>query len=316
MSGHENDAVSPVSGSIFPPLPIEEWEDTKNTFHIYMQIVGKIRLALFPKKNHWWHVTLYLSPRGITTRPIPYRDIIFEIEFDLIDHVLVVKSSDGRVESFDIRELSVSRFYKNLMSSLSDLGIDVSIKPYPYDLPFSKIPFESDETHSAYDGEYVGRFWRILLNVNSVFEEFSGGFTGKSTPVHLFWHHADLALTRFSGIPAPAMDGGTAADREAYSHEVISFGFWAGDENVREPAFYSYAYPEPAGLAEEPLLPEGAYWNTDGGSSMALYMYNDMRKSDDPKRSLLEFLESAYRAGAKRANWEIEKLELRTGNTR
>ncbi len=312
MAKKDNNTESPVSESIFPPLPIEEWEDAKNTFHIFMQIVGKIRLTLFPKKNHWWHVTLYLSPRGITTRPIPHGDIIFEIEFDLIDHELHIKSSDGRIESFGIEGLTVSEFYANLLSSLFGLGIDVSIRPFPYDLPFSKIPFQSDDQHSAYDAEYVNRFWRILLNVNSVFEEFRGRFIGKSTPVHLFWHHADLALTRFSGRPAPPMNGGTAADREAYSHEVISFGFWAGDENVREPAFYSYTYPEPEDLADEPLHPEGAYWNTDGGNSMALYMYNDMRKSDDPKRSLLEFLESAYRAGAKKANWEIEKLELRT----
>lgn len=307
----ENNKENRLSQLIFPPLPLEQWEDSKNTLHIYLQIIGKVRLTLFPKMNHWWHVTLYLSPRGITTRPIPYGNIIFEIELDLIDHRLIIKSSSGSVEYFDIKEMPVSEFYQKIFSSLSKLGIEVSIRALPYDVPFSATPFESDHGHSAYDGEYVNRFWRILVGVNSVFEEFRGRFIGKSTPVHLFWHHADLALTRFSGRPAPMLEGGTAADREAYSHEVISFGFWAGDENVREPAFYSYTYPEPEGLASEPLSPEGAYWNTEGGSSMALFMYNDMRKSENPKQALLEFLESAYRAGATSAGWDMESLKLK-----
>lgn len=301
-----------VSDLVFPSLPLEKWEDTKNTLHLYFQIVGKIRLALFPRMNHLWHVTLYLSPRGITTRPIPYGNIIFEIEFDFIDHRLIIRTSTGSVKSFELNSLPVSDFYKRLFSSLSELGIRVSIKGEPYDVPFSEKPFEIDQGHSSYDREYVHRYWTILFRVNSVFEEFRGRFIGKSTPVHLFWHHADLALTRFSGRPAPVMEGGTAADREAYSHEVISFGFWAGDENVREPAFYSYTYPEPENLSGRALRPKEAVWNTAGGSSMALYMYNDMRKSENPKSALLEFLESAYLAGAGLADWSVEDFELKS----
>ena len=296
---------------LFPPLPIEEWEDTKNTLHLFFQIVGKIRLSLFPKTNHWWHVTLYLSTRGMTTRPIPTENIVFEIEFDFIDHLLVVKTSEGRVESFSLENLSVSEFYNKLTSVLGNLGIGYSIKAEPYDVPFSKTPFISDSEHSSYDKEYVNRYWRILVQINSVFEEFRAKFTGKSTPVHLYWHHADLAVTRFSGKRAPEMEAGTAADKEAYSHEVISFGFWAGDENVRAPAFYSYTYPEPESLASEPLLPEQALWNTDNGS-MAVLMYDDIRVLDDPRQAILDFMESAYRAGSKRANWDISEFELKT----
>ncbi len=302
----------PESNLVFPPLPIYEWEDTKNTLHLFFQIVGKIRLSLFPKTNHWWHVTLYLSPRGITTRPIPFGNLIFEIEFDFIDHCLVIKTSEGKLESFSIENLSISDFYKKVFSTLADFGIECPIKPMPYDVPFSNIPFESDNEHSSYDKEYVNRYWKIMIQINSVFEEFRAEFIGKSTPVHLYWHHADLAVTRFSGKRAPAMEGGTAADREAYSHEVISFGFWAGDENVRAPAFYSYTYPEPQGLANEPLMPEQAIWNTEGAGSMAVLMYDDMRVSDDPRQAILDFMESAYRAGSKLANWNVKELELTT----
>jgi hypothetical protein len=300
------------SNLIFPPLQIDEWEDTKNTLHLFFQIVGKIRHALFPKTNHWWHVTLYLSPRGMTTRPIPFGNILFDIEFDFIDHKLVIRTSEGEERSFSIDKLSVSEFYKKVFSTLSDLGINCSIIPEPYDVPFSKIPFASDNEHSSYDKDYVNRYWRILLQVDSVFEEFRASFIGKSTPVHLYWHHADLAVTRFSGKRAPELEGGTAADREAYSHEVISFGFWAGDENVRAPAFYSYTYPEPEGLANEPLKPEQAFWNTEGTGSMAVLMYDDMRVSYNPRQAILDFMESAYMAGAKLADWNIKDLELKT----
>jgi len=297
---------------LFPPLPIEEWEETKNTLHLFFQIVGKIRLTLFPKMNHWWHVTLYLSPRGMTTRPIPYKDMIFEIEFDFIDHKLLITASNGKEESFGLDGISVSEFYNKIFSSLWELGVDVNIKATPYDVPFSELPFESDDKHSAYDKEYVNRYWRILVQVNSVFEEFRGRFIGKSTPVHLYWHHADLAVTRFSGKKAPDYEGGTAADKEAYSHEVISFGFWAGDQNVRAPAFYSYTYPEPKGLADAPLSPKEAFWNTEGGGAMAVLMYDDLRNTQSPRLALLDYLESAYQAGAKRANWKTEDFDLRT----
>ncbi|MEM7008498.1 MAG: DUF5996 family protein [Thermodesulfobacteriota bacterium] len=298
------------SHSFFPALPIEDWEETKNTLHLYFQIVGKIRLTLFPKTNHWWHVTLYLSPRGMTTRPIPYNNMIFEIEFDFIDHKLNILSSKGDKSSFSLEGLSVSSFYNKIIDSLSSIGVDVSIVAKPYDVPFSETPFDTDKEHGSYDKEYVNRYWRILVQVNSVFEEFRAKFIGKSTPVHLYWHHADLAVTRFSGKQAPPMDGGTNADKEAYSHEVISFGFWAGDQTVRAPAFYSYTYPEPPGLAEEPLQPKQAFWNTDNGA-MAVLMYDDLRKLDNPRQALLDYLESAYNAGANRAEWNKEGFELK-----
>ena len=290
-----------ADSTIFPPLPIEEWEDTKNTLHLFFQIVGKIRLTLYPKMNHWWHVTLYLSPRGMTTRPIPYNDIVFQIDFDFFDHKLLIQTSTGEVRSFSLEDVSVSDFYSRLLDNLKALGIEVDIKADPYDVPFSNEPFQSDNKHSDYDGNYVNRYWQILTQVNSVFKEFRGKFIGKSTPVHLYWHHADLAVTRFSGKRAPAMDGGTNADKEAYSHEVISFGFWAGDENVRAPAFYSYTYPEPRGLSDEPLLPKEASWNTDNGA-MAVLMYDDLRKYESPKQVLMDYLQSAYLAGARTAN--------------
>ena len=311
MTEQINDQIqSSDVDSVFPSLPIEEWEETKNTLHLFFQIVGKIRLTLFPKMNHWWHVTLYLSPGGMTTRPIPYQNMIFEIKFDFINHRLIITTSNGQEKSFGLEGISVSDFYKKVDTSLKELGIEVKIRATPSDVPFSDVPFESDREHSSYDKEYVNRYWRILVQVNSVFEEFRSRFIGKSTPVHLYWHHADLAVTRYSGKKAPDYEGGTAADKEAYSHEVISFGFWAGDQNVRAPAFYSYTYPEPEGLSEEPLSPKEAFWNTDNGS-MAVLMYDDLRKSDSPRQALLDYLESAYLAGTKRANWKIEELELK-----
>jgi hypothetical protein len=254
---------------------------------------------------------LYLSPKGITTRPIPYQNMIFEIKFDFINHRLIITTSNGQEKSFGLEGISVSDFYKQITSALNELGIEAHIKATPYDVPFGKVPFESDQEHSSYDKEYVNRYWRILVQVNSVFEEFRSRFIGKSTPVHLYWHHADLAVTRYSGKKAPDYEGGTAADKEAYSHEVISVGFWAGDENVRAPAFYSYTYPEPKGLAQEPLAPKEAFWNTEGAGSMAILMYDDLRKMQSPRQALLDYLESAYQAGAKRANWKIEELELK-----
>ncbi len=296
--------------SIFPELPIEEWEETKNTLHLYLQIVGKIRLKTFPKMNHWWHVPFYITPRGITTRPIPYGNIQFEMSFDFIDHVFLITSTDGQLRSFYLEDgLSVQGFYKHVFTNLHELGIQTKIWAIPYDMPgISEKPFETDTVHKYYDKEYVNRFWRILYQVDSVFQDFRGRFIGKSTPPHLFWHHFDLALTRFSGRRAPERKGANIVEQEAYSHEVLSFGFWAGDLNVREPAFYAYAYPVPEGLYDEQIKPKKAFWNKEAG--MALYMYNEMRKEADPKFAIMEFLESVYQAGAKRANWDIDAFKL------
>lgn len=296
---------------IFPKLPYEAWKETKNTLHLYAQIVGKIRLALFPRLNHWWHVPLYVSHCGLTTRVIPYNNGNFEIEFNLIDHSLNIISSSGVTKKFPLYDgLSVSEFYKNIFELLTDLGIDVGIWAVPYKVN-STIPFAKDNIHKSYNKDNIEKFRRVLIEVNNIFEEFRGRFNGKSTPVHLFWHSFDLALTRFSGNPAPPMEGAGMVDQEAYSHEVISFGFWAGDETTPAPAFYSYTFPEPAGLTQEPLQPSSAYWGSLRGGAIGLLMYDEARKTDDPRHTILEFLESAYQAGVKKAGWDSEKFKLR-----
>jgi hypothetical protein len=295
---------------LFPPLPLEEWRATKDTLHLYLQIVGKIRLASFPRLNHWWHVPFYVSTRGLTTRPIPFSSGNFEIEFDFIEHKLKITTSGGEHREFDLQDgLSVAEFYKNVFDNLSALGIEAKIWAVPYEAP-SKTPFAENTENKSYDKKYIERFRQVLVSVNDVFEEFRGHFTGKSTPVHLFWHSFDLALTRFSGRPAPVRAEAGTVEREAYSHEVISFGFWAGDDNVPEPAFYSYTAPEPKGLMDETLQPEAAFWDNTKGA-MALLTYDEARKADAPRETILNFLESAYQAGAKRAEWDIEKFKLK-----
>lgn len=296
-----------ITGLDLPPLPLEEWEDTKVTLHLFLQIVGKIRLRAHPKLNHWWHVTLYPGVQGLTTGRMPYGAGTFEISFDFFNHSLTVVSSGSNTVRFPIAGLSVADFYAKLMQTLSTLGIAIDIHARPYDHKSTK-PFALDHEHNSYDPDAVNRFWRALSSVASVFEEFRGQFIGKSTPVHLFWHSFDLALTRFSGRAAP-LEGGTKADREAYSHEVISFGFWAGDDNVREAAFYSYAYPEPAGLADEPLSPAEAQWVEKDGSHLAFLSYEALRESDNPKAILLSFMQSAYDGAAKRADWPVDALK-------
>jgi hypothetical protein len=297
----------------FPPLPLAEWRATKNTLHLYLQIVGKIRLATFPRLNHWWHVPFYVSTRGLTTRPIPFASGNFEIEFDFLEHALKISTNQGDERRIALVDgLTVADFYRQVFENLAALGIEAKIRAVPYEAP-SKTPFAEDTENKSYDKEYVERFRRILIGVNDVFEEFRGRFTGKSTPVHLFWHSFDLALTRFSGKPAPVRDEAGSVEREAYSHEVISFGFWAGDDNVPAPAFYSYTAPEPAGLTGEKLQPEAAIWNTDKGA-MALLMYDDARRATRPRETILEFLESAYQAGAKRAGWNVEEFALKPLN--
>lgn len=293
---------------VFPELPLEAWEETKETLHRYTQIVGKIRLASAPFQNHWWHVTLYVSTVGLRTGPMPYEDITFEIEFDFVDHFLIVSTSLGIATEFPLTDgLSVADFYRQLNEALDELGIYVDINVKPYALPDTQM-LDANTTHASYDPEFVWRFWQILVQADKVFKEFAGHFCGKSSPVHLFWHSLDLAVTRFSGRLAPKRDGADPVTREGYSHELISFGFWAGDANIRAPAFYSYTAPEPPGLADQPLQPDAAYWNVTNGSSMALLMYDEMRRMEDPRQALLDFLESAYRAGANLAEWDIAAL--------
>lgn len=291
----------------FPPMPLTDWEPTKDTLHLFLQIVGKIRMALHPKLNHWWHVTLYPTSRGLTTGRIPYKGKDFEIEFDFIEHVLKAWTSSGEFRQFPLPLLTVAEFYHKTMETLAQLGIHVDIVAKPY-MNKSTIPFAEDSEHHTYDRDAVHRYWMIQNQIANIFEEFRGQFCGKSTPVQLYWHSMDLVVTRFSGKKAPPRTTGTRVDKEAYSHEVISFGFWPGDANFREPAFYSYTYPEPAGLTSQPLS-AAAKWTDMHGSNYAILTYENMRTQPDPRAALRDFLDSAYQAGAKAAGWPIEDFK-------
>lgn len=310
--------MKPPDGSdptlAWPRLPFEDWRDSKITLHLFCQIVGKIRLALHPKVNHWWHVTLYLTPRGVTTGTIPHGDRTFEMELDWTDHAWRLRASDGRSRRVPLQGQSVASFYEEAMRNLRDLGLGVEIlaKPFDPERVESDIPFAQDHEHATYDPEAVHRFWRVLARIDPIFKEHRGWFLGKVSPVHFFWHSLDLAVTRFSGNSAPVAEDADPVTKEAYSHEVISSGFWAGDENVPYPAFYTYVAPEPEGLAEEPLEPAAARWEPqDGGTHMAHLAYHDLIEMDDPRQGLLDFLQSSYVAGAKRAGWDREALEPR-----
>src|SRR5256714_582415 len=297
-----SDAV--VTAPDLPALPLAHWEATKDTLHLWSQIVGKVRMASTAPRNHWWHVPLYVDVRGLTTRRMHSKDgVTFEIVFDFVDHRLVVATNGGAVESFDLVDgLSVAEFDERLHAILARLGIDVAIVESPFGVPMT-TPFPSDREHAAYDRDAVERYWRILDWTDGVFEEFSGWFCGKTSPVHLFWHSLDLAVTRFGGKRAPEIPDADPVTRESYSHELVSFGFWAGDQNVREPTYYSYTLPEPADLRRQPLHPEGAAWADQGDGSLARLAYEAVRTASDPRSTLLAFLESAYEAGAGAAGW-------------
>jgi hypothetical protein len=292
-----------------PELPLTSWEATKETVHLWAQIVGKIRMASSPPRNHWWHVPLYVDVRGLTTRRLHSENAVtFEITFDFVDHRLVVLTNEGGEESFELVDgLSVSAFDKQLHAMLGRLGVDVAIRESPFGLPMT-TPFPDDREHASYDRDAVERFWHILDWTDGVFEEFAGWYCGKTSPVHLFWHGLDLAVTRFGGKRAPALPGAGPVDQETYSHEVVSFGFWPGDLNVREPTYYSYTVPEPPNLRLRPLRPGEAFWADQGAGSLARLPYEAVRTAADPKATLLEFLESAYRAGAGEAGWDLADL--------
>lgn len=297
-----------------PPLPYREWLETKTTLHLLLQIVGKVRLALMPSLNHWWHVTLYLSARGLTTRPIPLDGgrRALEVEIDVPGSVLTVLTTDGGRRGFELEGQPVARLYEQFFGALGELGIDARILPRPFDVGID-VPFPEDREHGAWDHDAVRRFWRILVWVESVLARFAGRFYGKATPIHLFWHSLDLAYTRFNGARAPAMPEAGGVAREAYTHEVISFGFWAGDELVPEPSFYSYVFPSPDGLDAEPLEPAAASWNLRLGTPQALLAYDALRAAADPAAELLRFLESSYQAGAKLRGWDVEGLRRDAG---
>jgi hypothetical protein len=293
-----------------PSLPLADWEPTKKTLHLWSQIVGKVRMASSAPRNHWWHVTLYVDVRGLTTRRMHAANgVAFQIDFDFVDHRLVVKTSEGAVESFPLTDgLSVAEFDEQLHATLARLGIDVAIRETPFGVPMT-TPFPADREHRAYDRGAVERFWRILDWTDAVFEEFAGWYCGKTSPVQLFWHSFDLAVTRFSGDRSPALPGADPVTQEAYTHDVVSFGFWPGDDNVREPSYYSYTAPEPAGLSERALQPDAAQWAESGTGHLAVVPYEAVRTASDPKATLLAFLESAYEAGADAAGWDREALK-------
>jgi hypothetical protein len=291
---------------VLPDLRLADWRSTKETLHLYVQIVGKIKLATTPPRNHWWNVPLYVDVRGLTTRRLHHHETTFEIAFDFVEHALVVRTSDGRTRSFELRSgESVAEFDTRLHALLGELGIDVEIKEEPFGVS-TTTPFPKDVEHASWDRDAIERFGRILDWSDSVFEEFSGWFNGKTSPVHLFWHGLDLAVTRFSGRPAKALEADPVT-AEAYSHEVISFGFWAGDDTVGDAAYYSYTAPEPEGLRDQPL--SAGSWIEYGSGSLAVLSYEAVRTSSDARTALLAFCQSAYEAGARLAGWETSTLE-------
>jgi hypothetical protein len=311
MTDSRTNAVSD-SPDAWPSLPLSEWSDTLATLHMWMQIVGKVRLALTPRTNHWWNVPLYVSARGLTTSPIPYGQRIFEVHFDFVEHKLVIQINDGIIRSIALAPRSVADFYQEFMATLRTLGLEVNIWKMPVEIP-DPIPFDQDRAHASYDPEYAQRFWRILVSTDEVFKTFSAGFLGKASPVHFFWGGMDLAVTRFSGRRAPERNDPDPVlrkiMREAYSHEVISAGWWPGGGGVKDAAFYCYAAPVPEGLARQPVRPQSAFY--DSGMGEFLLMYDDVRKAASPTETLLEFLQSTYEAGATVSKWNREALERR-----
>jgi Family of unknown function (DUF5996) len=289
-----------------PELHLADWRATKDTLHLYCQIVGKIRLATTTPRNHWWNVPLYVDVRGLTTRRLHQSDTTFQIDFDFVDHALIVRTHDGRTRSFELADgVPVADFDARLHEALGGLGVDVAIREQPFGVPMT-TPFPDDRDHASWDRVAIERFGRILDWSDGVFEEFSGWFSGKTSPVHLFWHGLDLAVTRFSGRPAPPIEADRVT-REAYSEEVISFGFWAGEDNVPDSTYYAYAAPEPDGLRDQPL-PVGD-WVEYGSGSLAILPYELVRDASDPRGTLLAFLQGAYEAGARLAGWETSGFE-------
>ena len=289
-----------------PELHLADWRPTKDTLHLYAQIVGKVRLATTAPRNHWWNVPLYVDVRGLTTRRLHHRDTTFEIRLDFLDHALVVQTADGRNRSFEFGGgMPVADFDARLHALLTELGIDVEINEQPFGLAMT-TPFPQDVEHASWDREAIERFGRILDWTDTVFEEFSGWFNGKTSPVHLFWHSLDLAVTRFSGRAGPTIDA-DPVNQEAYSHELISFGFWSGDDTVGEAAYYSYTAPEPEGLRDQPLA-VGA-WIEFGAGSLAVLPYETVRAASDPRTTVLAFCQSAYEAGARLAGWDATGFE-------
>jgi hypothetical protein len=300
-----------MANDAWPALPLAEWADTRDTLHMWLQIVGKVRLALTPMVNHWWNVTFYLTPRGLTTSAMPHGERTFAVDFDFIDHALVVRTSDGTAGALPLMPQSVADFYEQYLELLRSLGLEVRIWPHPVEVERA-VPFAEDREHASYDAEYAHRFWRALAQADRVMQRFRGRFLGKCSPVHFFWGACDLAVTRFSGRGAPEHPGGAPnvgdwVMREGYSHELSSCGFWPGGGPVAEPVFYAYAYPEPPGFAEAPIQPREAYYSQD--MREFLLPYEAVRTAERPDEVLLSFLQSTYEAAADLGQWDRRALE-------
>ncbi len=299
------------TSNVWPALPFAEWKDTAITLHMWTQIVGKIRLTLTPWTNHSWHVTLYVTSRGLTTSPIPHGVCTFEIQFDFINHQLLVDKSDGARQTIELKPQSVADFYRTLVRTLEDLDLPVTINTMPNEIE-NPVPLDQDEEHHSYDPEYANRFWRVLVQSDRVFKEFRSRFCGKCSPVHFFWGSFDLAVTRFSGRPAPPHPGGVphlpdAITREAYSQEVSSLGFWPGNAAMPTPVFYSYAYPEPPGFAGAKVQPPEVYYESK--LREFILPYDAVRTDEKPDEVLLDFAQSAYDAASKLGRWDRDALE-------
>jgi Family of unknown function (DUF5996) len=306
--------VSPSRGPTderWPELPWEAWKDTAATLHMWTQIVGKVRLAQSPWTNHSWHVTLYVTPRGLTTSPIPYARRSFQIDFDFIGHRLLIATSDGESRGLDLKPRATADFYAALMAALRELDLQVNIHGRPNEVEHA-VPFAEDREHASYDRDAVDRFRRVLVQVDRVFKDFRARFIGKCSPVHFFWGSFDLAVTRFSGRPAPPHPGGfpnlpDRVTREAYSHEVSSAGFWPGGPGVPRPIFFSYAYPSPEGFSDVEVRPSEAGWNTD--MREFVLDYDAVRRAPSPDAALMEFLQTTYEGAARQAGWDRAALE-------
>ena len=296
-----------------PALPFESWKDTVATLHMWAQIVGKVRLKLCPLVNHWWNVPFYITARGMTTSVMPYEERDIEVQFDFIEHKILIETSEGRVVAMAMAPQSVADFYKKFMAALSELGVSVHIWTMPCEIP-NPTPFETDYVHAAYDPEAAHKFWRILVWVDQIFKEFRAGFQGKASPVHFFWGSFDLAVTRFSGRRAPERTDADAFTKDAYSHEVSSVGFWPGDgEVIKDAAFYAYAAPEPAGFKQCSVRPGKTFYHPEKGEYFL--MYDDVRSAQNPAETLLEFCQSTYEAAAIAGKWDRANLERQSTAT-
>ena len=296
----------------WPDLPVAAWKDTYATLHLWTQVVGKVRLARTPAVNHWWHIPLYVTARGLTTSPVPDGGRTFQIDFDFHDHALRIETSDGGRRQLPLAPRPVADFYQDVIAALDALGVKVHIWTMPVEIA-DPVPFEKDRTHAAYDRQAAHTCWRLLVQADRLLKAFRGRFAGKCSPVHFFWGSFDLAVTRFSGRAAPPHPGApnvsVRVTREAYSHEVSSAGFWPGGGAVPEPAFYAYAYPAPAGFKDYPVRPAGAAYSPDLGEF--LLPLSAVRRSPDPDAAVLDFLQSTYEAAAELAEWDRATLERR-----